>query len=149
MIHYTKQDIIRLVKEEDVEFIRLQFADVCGTLKNMAVTTGQLNMVLNNKCTFDGAANPYLVLAACLAAGLDGMKRKLELGECGKASAKKQDAIPASLGEAIRAFAADDFVKRLLGEHIFDIYARTKKAEWDDYCRQVTEWEINSYLLRI
>ena len=53
---YTKQDIIDLVEEEDVEFIRLQFVDIFGTLKNMAVTTSQLEKVLNNKCRFDGAA---------------------------------------------------------------------------------------------
>lgn len=56
MSKYTKQDIINLVEEEDVEFIRLQFVDIFGTLKNMAVTTSQLSKVLNNRCRFDGAA---------------------------------------------------------------------------------------------
>lgn len=56
MSHYTKEDIIRMVEEEDVEFIRLQFVDVFGILKNMAVTATQLDSVLNNCCTFDGAA---------------------------------------------------------------------------------------------
>lgn len=39
---YTKQDVIRLVQEEDVEFIRLQFTDMFGTLKNIAITSSQL-----------------------------------------------------------------------------------------------------------
>ena len=56
MAHYTKEDIIQLVEEEDVEFIRLQFVDVFGILKNMAVTAKQLDLVLANRCTFDGAA---------------------------------------------------------------------------------------------
>ena len=56
MGHYTKEDIEKLVEEEDVEFIRLQFVDVFGSLKNMAVTATQLEMVLNNQCVFDGAA---------------------------------------------------------------------------------------------
>lgn len=56
MSNYTKQDIIELVEEEDVEFIRLQFTDIYGTLKNMAVTTSQLEKVLSNQCKFDGAA---------------------------------------------------------------------------------------------
>lgn len=56
MNHYTKQDIIRLVEEEDVEFIRLQFTDIFGNLKNIAVTTSQLDKVLNNKCMFDGSS---------------------------------------------------------------------------------------------
>ena len=46
MSHYTKEDIIQLVEEEDVEFIRLQFVDTFGILKNMAVTAKQLDMVL-------------------------------------------------------------------------------------------------------
>lgn len=56
MNHYTKQDIIRMVEEEDVEFIRLQFTDIFGNLKNVAVTTSQLDKVLNNKCMFDGSS---------------------------------------------------------------------------------------------
>lgn len=43
MSHYTKEDIIRIVEEEDVEFIRLQFVDIFGILKNMAVTAKQLD----------------------------------------------------------------------------------------------------------
>ena len=56
MSKYTKQDIIRIVEEEDVEFIRLQFTDIFGTLKNVAVTTSQLERVLNNEIMFDGAS---------------------------------------------------------------------------------------------
>lgn len=53
---YTKQDILRLAEEEDVEFIRLQFTDIFGNLKNMAVTTSQLDKVLENQCMFDGSS---------------------------------------------------------------------------------------------
>ncbi|MEZ3436899.1 MAG: glutamine synthetase family protein [Lachnospiraceae bacterium] len=56
MNHYTRQDIIRLVEEEDVGFIRLQFTDIFGTFKNVAVTPAQLNKALNNQCMFDGSA---------------------------------------------------------------------------------------------
>ena len=56
MVHYTREDIVQMVEEEDVEFIRLQFVDTFGTLKNMAVTSSQLDMVLSNQCMFDGAA---------------------------------------------------------------------------------------------
>ena len=42
MSKYTKEDIWRMIEEEDVEFIRLQFTDIFGTLKNVAVTTSQL-----------------------------------------------------------------------------------------------------------
>ena len=52
----TKKDILELVEDEGVEFIRLQFTDVFGTLKNMAVTSSQLKHVLEDGCMFDGAA---------------------------------------------------------------------------------------------
>ena len=54
--NYTKQDIINLVEEEDVEFIRLQFTDIFGNLKNMAVTASQLEKALDNGCMFDGSS---------------------------------------------------------------------------------------------
>ena len=56
MSKYTKEDIFRMVEEEDVEFIRLQFTDIFGMMKNVAVTAGQLERVLNNQCMFDGSA---------------------------------------------------------------------------------------------
>ena len=56
MNQYSKKDIIRLVQEEDVEFIRLQFTDMFGTLKNVAITSSQLEKALNNRCMFDGSS---------------------------------------------------------------------------------------------
>lgn len=56
MAKYSKQDIISLIEEEDVEFIRLQFVDIYGMLKNMAVTASQLERILNNDVTFDCGA---------------------------------------------------------------------------------------------
>lgn len=56
MNNYTKQDIIRMVEEEDVEFIRLQFSDMFGTLKNVAITKRQLEKALNNRCMFDASS---------------------------------------------------------------------------------------------
>lgn len=56
MKNCTREDIVRLVEEEDVEFIRLQFVDMFGTLKNIAVTANQLEQALDNKCMFDGSA---------------------------------------------------------------------------------------------
>lgn len=54
--NYSREDIIKLVEEEDVEFIRLQFTDISGNLKNLAVTAGQLEKALNNDCMFDGSS---------------------------------------------------------------------------------------------
>lgn len=56
MMNYTKKDIIRMVEEDDVEFIRLQFTDMFGNLKNVAITTGQLERALDNDCMFDGSS---------------------------------------------------------------------------------------------
>ena len=56
MSHYTKQDILRMAQEEDVEFIRLQFTDLFGTLKNIAITKNQLERALDNQYAFDGSA---------------------------------------------------------------------------------------------
>ena len=56
MNHYTRQDILRLVEEEDVGFIRLQFTDIFGTMKNVAVTASQLEKALDNQIMFDGSS---------------------------------------------------------------------------------------------
>ena len=53
MQEYTRGDILRIVEEEDVEFIRLQFTDIFGTMKNMAVTVSQLEKAMDNRCMFD------------------------------------------------------------------------------------------------
>lgn len=53
---FTREDIIRMVEEEDVEFIRLQFTDIFGTMKNIAITASQLEKALDNKCMFDGSS---------------------------------------------------------------------------------------------
>ena len=52
---YSKEEILKFVEEEDVEFIRLQFTDMFGTMKNMAVTKSQLTKAIENKCIFDGS----------------------------------------------------------------------------------------------
>lgn len=53
---YSKEDIVRLVKENNVKFIRLQFTDILGALKNVAITSKQLEKALNNECMFDGSS---------------------------------------------------------------------------------------------
>ena len=56
MSKYTKEDIVRLVEENDIHFIRLQFTDILGSLKNLAITTSQLKKALNNEIMFDGSS---------------------------------------------------------------------------------------------
>ncbi len=107
----------------------------------------------------DPAANPYLLLALCLAAGLDGIKHQVtppkavngnifELTEREMKRAKIES-IPANLHQAIVAMEADPFIKETLGTHVYTKYVEAKKAEWDDYRKQVTQWEIDEYLYKI
>ena len=56
MKHYTKEDIVRIVNEEDIEFIRLQFSDIFGQMKNVAVTRSQIDKVLDNRIMIDGSS---------------------------------------------------------------------------------------------
>ena len=55
-MRYTKKDILEMVEEEDVEFVRLQFTDLFGNMKNVAITASQLEKALDNKCMFDGSS---------------------------------------------------------------------------------------------
>lgn len=107
----------------------------------------------------DPAANPYLLFATCLAAGLDGIKRKLEIpesingniNEMTKKELEKQgiEAIPSNLSKACHYFEDDDFMKEVLGEHVHAKYLSAKRAEWNRFREQVTEWEIDEYLYKI
>lgn len=56
MSKYTKEQIIKRVKDEDIKFVRLQFTDILGTLKNVAITASQVEKALDNKCMFDGSS---------------------------------------------------------------------------------------------
>lgn len=104
----------------------------------------------------DPTANPYLLLACCLRAGLDGIKKGLtppasvdenifamsqqELKERGIA------ALPANLKEALLALEKDEVIKDILGEHIVTNYISAKEKEWAEYCENVSEWEIQKYI---
>ena len=66
MSKYRKEDIFRIVEEEDVEFIRLQFTDIFGMLKNVAITSSQLKKALDNRCMFDGSSIEGLRNLTCI-----------------------------------------------------------------------------------
>ncbi|MBR2337851.1 MAG: type I glutamate--ammonia ligase [Clostridia bacterium] len=106
----------------------------------------------------DPSANPYLALALCLAAGLDGIRRGLTPPESVDANLfelseeeREQHGIrhlPSNLREAVRAMKRDELVRETLGEHIFSKYVEHKTQEWDEYKIRVTPWEIDRYLAR-
>lgn len=106
----------------------------------------------------DPSANPYLALAVCLKAGLDGIKNQImppesvdcniyELSDLDRTEKGIRE-IPKSMSEAISALEQDDFVKEILGAHITEKYVEAKKQEWQEYTEQVTDWEINQYLYK-
>ncbi|MCI8518002.1 MAG: type I glutamate--ammonia ligase [Hungatella sp.] len=106
----------------------------------------------------DSAMNPYLALAACLAAGLDGIKRELTPPEpiSRNVSAMSEaevegwgiSQLPETLGEAIDEFEHDLFLRQVLGNHIYTKYLEAKKGEWNQFRSQVTDWEIEEYLYK-
>lgn len=107
----------------------------------------------------DSAANPYLVIAVCLAAGLEGIRKKItppapveqnifdmtqpEIDALGI------EAIPSDLHQAVEALKEDGFIRQVLGEPLFSKYTEAKEKEWNAYQTQVSQWELDEYLYRI
>lgn len=107
----------------------------------------------------DPSSNPYLVLALCLAAGLEGIRKQMtppesvdvnisRLSESERKSLNLER-LPSDLNRAVKALESDAFLQEVLGRHISTKYMEAKQAEWNDYRSQVTEWEIQEYLYRI
>ena len=104
----------------------------------------------------DPMANPYLVNAVTLAAGLDGIERKLELPPEATAETLKltdrqmleagYTPLPRSLKEALDVFEDSQFMKDALGEHIHSFFLKKKRNEWHKFESTITEWEIKHYL---
>ena len=106
--------------------------------------------------SIDSAANPYLAFALMLAAGLAGIEGEYELPEGAEddvwsLTERERQALgisplPRNLDEAIRTMERSDLVAETLGEHVFDFFLRNKRAEFEEYRRQVTPMELNRLL---
>ena len=105
----------------------------------------------------DPSCNPYLAFAVCLAAGLDGMERKLtppeeitenifEMNADERAACGIED-LPDSLEHALDALEADPLMAEVLGPHIYTQYIAGKEKEWEEYCTRVSSWEIAKYMV--
>ncbi len=104
----------------------------------------------------DSACNPYLAYAVLLAAGLKGVEEGYELpSEAEDDVWTLTDAerralgiapLPRDLAEAIACMESSELVAETLGEHVFDFFLRNKRAEWEDYRRQVTPFERDRHL---
>jgi glutamine synthetase len=103
----------------------------------------------------DSSCNPYLAAALLLAAGLEGVKEKLDPGrpheenlyeltgeELKKAGVTE---LPRTLGEAVDAFEQDPFIESVLGPELKAEFVRYKRAEWEQYHQSVSQWEIDKY----
>ena len=105
----------------------------------------------------DPSCNPYLALAVCLAAGLDGIEKGMtppeEITENifamddAERAARGIKSLPGSLLEAVEALEADELVCETLGAHVTPQYVEGKKKEWDAYRTHVSAWEIENYLV--
>jgi len=104
----------------------------------------------------DPSSNTYLAFAAMIAAGLDGVEKGLTLSEPVEESLFEMDAatiaaksikeLPGTLGEALDELARDEVIREALGDHVYDHFVEAKRAEWDEYRTQVSDWEVDRYL---
>ena len=104
----------------------------------------------------DPACNPYLAFAVMLKAGLDGIKNNLEPPEPVEENIyslddeslvrRKIDVLPTSLAEALDELKKDKVLQETLGGHLFERYIDVKTKEWGEFKKQVTNWEIETYL---
>lgn len=93
----------------------------------------------------DPSANPYLAIALCMAAGMEGLEKHVNPGEMDEVA----DNLPGTLHEAVSCMKEDAFVKAVLGDKFVQIYTEVKEREWNEYMNQITSWELEKYLNRI
>lgn len=103
----------------------------------------------------DGAVNPYLAAALALAAGLEGIREKIDPGTTqednlydvgeDERSARGIEFLPQTLQEAVQAFADDPFIEEILGKELRDEFVKYKSIEWEEYHQTVSRWEIERY----
>ena len=109
--------------------------------------------------SLDAACNPYLAFAVILNAGLKGIEEGYEVPPeteddvwnltDSERRAMGIEPLPLSLGRALEVMERSELVAETLGEHVFDFFLRNKRAEWEDYRSQVTQFELDRYLPRL
>jgi glutamine synthetase len=101
----------------------------------------------------DSAVNPYLSMAALIKAMEDGIERELDPGEPEErniyeaiTAGKQVKKIPMTFGDALDALDADEVIKSALPGDMFRVFSHYKRDEWERYCAQVTDWDVQEYL---
>lgn len=107
----------------------------------------------------DSSANPYLAFAVLLAAGLDGMENKIlppkgvdrniQAMTDAEREALQIEKLPENLGAAVRELEQDAYIQEVLGKELASKIIAARKQEYQEYCMQVTEWELANYLYKI
>ncbi|MBQ4524401.1 MAG: glutamine synthetase [Lachnospiraceae bacterium] len=100
----------------------------------------------------DSSANPYLAIAVCLAAGMEGIEKGIDAGasiDGVEGKKEKAESLPLTLNEAINYFDQDEMIGKVLGTDFMEIYKNEKISEWNEYMEQVSNWEIEKYLYRV
>ncbi|MEM0967139.1 MAG: type III glutamate--ammonia ligase [Verrucomicrobiota bacterium] len=103
----------------------------------------------------DASCNPYLAAALALAAGLEGIREKLDPGDPqednlyeltpDQLSGRGISELPSSLDEAVKAFSADSFVEKVLGDELRNEFITYKSEEWRQYHQRISQWEVDQY----
>ena len=107
----------------------------------------------------DPSANPYLVFALCLAAGIQGIEEGLSISPELKTSIRNMSqeeknnqgiqTLPENLSDALYEMEKDDWIKQVLGASFLEHYKKSKRKEWKSYMKQVSEWELAQYLYQV
>lgn len=100
----------------------------------------------------DPSANPYLAIAMCIAAGMDGLEKQIPAGEPMQVRAENGEAflsLPETLREAVGCMKQDAWVEEILGREFVKIYTTAKLQEWNEYMAKISDWEIDKYLSRV
>ena len=103
----------------------------------------------------DSSCNPYLATTLALAAGLEGIRDRIDPGEpqeenlyelsAAELAARAISELPRTLNEAVEAFAADPFIEQVLGPELRKEFITYKAEEWRDYHQQISQWEVDKY----
>ncbi len=103
----------------------------------------------------DPSANPYLAFAVMLAAGLDGIEKRMAPMPPAEEDLYHVDGIragletlPGDLGEALEELQADEIIQAAMGQHVYERYVEAKSQEWNEYRLYVSQWELDRYLTR-
>ena len=117
------------------------------------ITTGRHKSTRCELRCPDPSCNPYLAFAVMLAAGLDGIEKKLQPPMPAEEDLYHVDGmragletLPGDLGDAIEALQADDVIQDALGQHVYERFVEAKTLEWQEYLRYVSRWELDRYL---